>query len=216
MHAVSLSIGIALVALFAGASPTHGVGPEREYLTYTDPQYHFTFQYPSEWTRDDTPKPGSGGETRVVVRDPQSPARSIISIGKVDTVFSKTQFESSPDKDRIVESMIDLAVKQIYQRTAQEMQATKMMVGSKQPMPSIGGIKFYISTAQVIAGDTVVIAGTHIIPFDQPYMVTFMMISPFKISSADQGIINKVFNSFRLLSEPPRPQPKPKLPSTPK
>lgn len=201
-------MGIALVALFASASSSHAVGPEREYLSYTDPQYHFTFQYPSEWTRDDTTKPGTGGETRVVVRDPESTARGIVSIAKVDTVFSKTQFEASPDKDRIVQGMIDLAVKQIYRRTSQEMQATKMMVGNKQPLPSIGGIKFYISTAQVIGGDTVVIAGTHVIPYDQPYMVTFMMISPFKLGSGEQSIINNVFNSFRLLSEPPRARPK--------
>jgi hypothetical protein len=95
-----------------------------------------------------------------------------------------------------------MAVKQIYEQASQGMHATKMLVPNKQVLPSEDGIKFYISSLHVIGDESFIIAGTHLIPFDQPYMISFIMMSPAKLEAAQQSAVNQVFNSFRLVIEP--------------
>jgi hypothetical protein len=75
-----------------------------------------------------------------------------------------------------------------------------MIVASKQVLPSDDGIKFHISTLQTIGADQIVIAGIHLIPFNQSHMISFIMMSPFKVDPARQKVINGVLTSFRVVS----------------
>jgi hypothetical protein len=79
-----------------------------------------------------------------------------------------------------------------------------MIVSEKQVMTSDAGIRFYISTAQIKGNVTMLMAGFHIIPFDKPYMVTFMMITPVdRTAVKDNEDITRSFNSFHVHGEQP-------------
>jgi hypothetical protein len=169
---------------------------------YVDPKYRFVFQYPQDWTLDTQTHPGKGGEMRAAVRDAQSSARAVVSVGQIGKSFSQADLKEPAQRDTAAQGLIELSVKQIYEQASQGMHATKMLVNAKQVLPSDDGIKFYISTLQVVGDESFVIAGTHLVPYDQRYMISFIMMSPLKLEAAQQSAINQIFNSFRLAPAP--------------
>lgn len=202
VRARPLSIILLVLNLVARAGAEDA--PLREYV---DPQYHFAFQYPSDWTLDTRAQPGKGGEMRVTVRDAHSSARAVASIGRIGQSLTKAELEAAPQRETIGQAMIALALKEIYERTSEALHGKKMIVATKQVLPSDDGIKFHISTLHTIGEEPIVIAGMHFIPVGQRYMISFIMMSPFKLDPAQQKTINAVLTSFRVEATPAPPGP---------
>jgi hypothetical protein len=195
-HRTLIRIALSIVA-FGWPVLARGDTPRQEYV---DPQYHFAFQYPSDWTLDTRTQPGKGGEMRVAVRDAQSSARAVASVGQVGRTLTKAQLDAAPERERIVQGLIDMAIKEIYTRASEALHGKQMVVANKQVLPSDDGVMFHVSTLQTIGEDQIVIAGMHLIPFTQSHMISFIMMSPFKVAPAQQQAINAVLKSFRFVT----------------
>jgi hypothetical protein len=137
---------------------------------------------------------------RVAVRDAQSSARAVGSIGQIGKTLTKAELEAAPERERIVQALIEMALKEIYTRASEALHGKQMIVANKQVLPSDHGIMFHISTLQTIGEDQIVIAGMHLIPFGQSHMISFIMMSPFKVEPAKQQAINAVLKSFRFVT----------------
>jgi hypothetical protein len=168
---------LVLVLLVATAGQFRSVAeaPPKEYV---DHQYQFAFQFPADWKIEKNPLVGEAGEVRVITRHPTKPIHVMAMVGDLGKTITKRQFESSPNRDAVVEAMMELSVGQVYKKTSRDIGAQQMFVSEKRVQSSDAGIKFYISTAHIIGDVVMLMAGIHIMPFEKPYMVTFTMIVP--------------------------------------
>ena len=143
------------------------------------------------------------GETRVFIQGPR--AAIIAIVGNIGKTLSKSQYDSNPNSDTIVKAMIDLTVEQVYKKMSKTLNASRMTLLESKVMRSEVGIKFYVSTLQFIDGKPpVAIIGTHLVPFEKPHMIVFLMsIIADKKMKEDQRLYDNIFNSFRLVGEVP-------------
>ncbi len=189
---------------FAKAASPAQPRPEAKIAEYTDNEYGYAFQFPSDWKIEKNPPPGEAGETRAIIRHPAKPMHVMAIVGNIGKTVTKRQFESSLNRDAMVEAMMELSVEQVYKKVSRDIEAERMIVSEKQMQPSDAGIKFYISTAHIKGNTAILVAGTHILPYEKPYMVTFMMITPVnRTATKDNETITRVFNSFHVLGERP-------------
>src|SRR6516165_11888939 len=61
-------------------------------VEYSDNDYDFAFQYPSDWKMKKLPEKGEFGETRVMVQGPHG-AYAMVMVGKT-VIISKDKFDS--------------------------------------------------------------------------------------------------------------------------
>ena len=175
--------------------------PPREYV---DHQYQFAFQFPAGWKIEKNPPPGEAGEFRAIIRHPTKPMQVMATVGHLSKTLTKRQFESSANRDTVVEAMMELSLEQAYKKTSRDIGADRMIVSEKRVLPSDAGIKFYISTAHIKGNLTTLVAGMHIVPFEKPYMVILTMVTPLDpTATEDNETITRVFNSFHVLGERP-------------
>jgi hypothetical protein len=100
--------------------------------------------------------------------------------------------------------LIEWTIDQVYKKSSRDIGAERMMVAEKRAVPSNAGIKLYIATANTTGTGVIGTSGIHIMPFEKPYMVSFLMTTPVgQTSTSDNEIIKNVFDSFHILGEPP-------------
>jgi hypothetical protein len=175
---------------------------------FNDNVYLYGFQYPSDWKMKPPPLKHEGdlGETRIVIQGPRAVLSIVVlQIGKTVT---EADYRSNPNSELMVKAMIDLSVEQ-HKKISKTLNASRMTVHEAKIMPSNKGIRFYITTTHFIDDKPLlVILGTHLIPFEKPYMIMFMMnIMVDKIMEEDQKTYDNIFNSFRLIGETPYANP---------
>ncbi len=175
-------------------------------IEYTDNQYSYAFQYPSDWKIQPTPPPGEGGEVRVVVQSTTKRSQVMAIAGNLGKSLTREQFEGNPNREAMVNAMIDFSVEQMYKKLSRTLGASSIIVSERRPLVSDVGIKFYIATANVITGKgVIVVSGQHIIPFGKDYMVTFVMVTPADPKATGENeTLTSVFNSFHVAGESPR------------
>ncbi len=104
-----------------------------------------------------------------------------------------------------VEALMSQTIEQVYKTVAANIKAVAMIVGERRDISNGVAIKFYISTRDLMPdGRPIIVAGIHSFPFGKDYAVSFIM-SAFQQSTPtkEQETLIAVFNSFRLLGEPP-------------
>jgi hypothetical protein len=200
-----IAVGVYIIVLILGAPywPFASAADDapREYV---DRQYHFAFQYPANWKVEKHFPALEAGEVRLIIRHPSKPMRVAAVIGHLKRGLTKQEFASSPNREAVVEAMIAFTLERVYKTTLQNMGADKMTVSEKRALPSEVGIKYYISTAHINTSVPTLIAGTHMVPFGKPYMVTCMIVTPVdETATQDNETITRVFRSFHLLGERP-------------
>lgn len=125
-------------------------------------------------------------------------------VGDIGKTFTERQFKSNPYRDALTESMIEWTVEQVYKKASRNIGADRMLVSERRVLQSSAGVKFYISTGHTKGNVTMLMAGIHIIPFEKPYVVSFMMTTPVdQTATGDNEALTRVFNSFRVLGEMP-------------
>jgi hypothetical protein len=179
-------------------------GEELKVLEYTDKEYAYSFQYPSDWKLQEAPSGYEIGQARVLLIGP-SGSSVVALIGDVGKSISKDEFISDSNNVEIVGQMMDLAVKQIYQPMAKDLGATKMLVPEKEILTSEVSIQFYISTFNFV--DTTIqntLVGIHAVPFGKDHMISFLGTTV--LNSAEEGekeTVSLILSSFHLLDEKP-------------
>lgn len=173
-------------------------------LTYIDHVYSFSFQFPKNWKMQKVPAAGDAGEVRVYVKHPTNPMYVVALVGLLRNSVDRQQFLRNTQRDMLVATMIEFTVEQVYQKTSKHIGAERMVVADQRPLPSTGGIRFYIATAHFKKGDPIIVAGFYVIPFGKPYMVTLLMFAPAdKTATQDNAEVTRVFNSFHVEGESP-------------
>ena len=186
-------------ATLCGASVGGADAPPLEYF---DHEYEFAFQFPADWKTQKNPPPGDAGEVRAFIKHPTKPMYVMAIVGDVGRSITRRKFEANPNRSAIVNAMIEWTIQGVYKKSSREIGAERMIVSEKRVVPSDGGIKFYISTAHMKGKLLWLVAGIHILPYEKPYLVTFIMVTPVdKTANKDNEIITKVFNSFYVRGE---------------
>jgi hypothetical protein len=207
-------IALVLIVVFAGAITgylllkpgTEGgkTGGKPEILEYTDTKYDYSFQYPSYWEVQEAPPGYDIGEARVLLQGP-SGSSVVALISDLEKSMSKDEFNNNPDNGEIVVQMMDQTIKDVYQKIAGEMGATRMFVAEKEILPSEVSIQFYISTLNLV--DTtaqMAVAGIHAVPFGKKHMISFLASSfPNTEAAEEHQIMSLILSSFHLLDEKP-------------
>ena len=196
-------------AKFIGARCVMSIGdptrPSRQKISeYTDNDNDYAFQFPVDWKMKEVPEAGESGEMRVLLQGPICTVSAAIS--KVKQTFTKKQFEDNPNRDKLVEGMMNLTIEQVYKKTSKEVHATRMVVTQKEMLSSDSGIKFYISTLHFVGKKNIPagVAGIHLYPFNKDYFINFVMVTPLKKEAKEENeTCTKVFNSFHLVGEAP-------------
>lgn len=169
---------------------------------YVDKQYQFAFRYPADWKLVKHFPLQEAGEVRVMLRHPFKPMLVAAMVGHLERNLTKQEFESSPKRETMVAAMIEITLEEVYQKASRDIGAEQMSVSEKQALPSAVGIKFSIATAHRTNNVTTRIAGTHIVPFGKPYIVSFIVVTPVDTTATkDTETMTRVFSSFHLLAE---------------
>ena len=180
------------------------IGGEPRIEEYTDKNFGYSFQYPSDWKLRKSPSGYEIGEARVLLVGP-SGSSVVALIGDVEKSISKDEFNNDPNNGEIVTQMMDQEIKQIYQPAAKDLGATRMLVAEKQILQSETSIQFYISTLNFVDTTTqITMAGIHAVPFGKDHMISFLGTTVLDSTMAEENeTVSLILGSFHLLGERP-------------
>ena len=172
---------------------------------YRDPEYAYSFQYPTLWKLKKLPEGAANDEVRVSLQTPSGDSFMVV-IEKRGQNPSKAEFESDPKRSARVGKLIDETTKEIYRTVARNLGAVETKFGEKTDLSSDAAIKFYVSSLNKMkAGEPVIVAGIHSYPFSKPYSISFIMTAFFNPDAEQENaLMRAVFNSFQLV-EPAEP-----------
>ena len=175
-----------------------------EPMEYQDNQYQFAFSFPQNWKLEKAPPGNEYGDTRVIVSHPTRPIYAMAAVGQLGKTVTKERYDTNPNRNEIVKAMMRITVWEDYNKVSRQIGADRMIVEESWVIPSDVGIEFYISTLQMKGDLPIAVIGLHAVPFEKPYIVSFIMVSPVdKTATADNETTKKVFNPFHLLGEKP-------------
>jgi hypothetical protein len=144
---------------------------------YADSQYRFTFRFPADWQREKVPTPGEAGEVRFAAK---SAARAIFVLAIVTPIgpaITREEFERRSDRDALVEELIRRTVGKVYAKMSRDLSASRLVVDETQRRASDAGIGFSIHTTHTTPEGATTVAGTHVVPFGEPYAITLMVVA---------------------------------------
>lgn len=143
---------------------------------YADAQYRFTFRFPADWQRQAVPTRGEGGEVRLAAK---SGARAFVLaiVTPIGPPITRAEFERRPDRDALVEGLIRRTLDQVYAKMSRDLSASRLVVDETQRRASDAGIKFSIRTTHTTPEGATTVAGTHVVPFGEPYGITLMVVA---------------------------------------
>ena len=171
---------------------------------FYDKDYGYSFQYPVDWPLRNLPEGDANRDIRAVLQGPNGSSLMVIA-EKRGTKIADTGNAAAEERKARVEELMSQTIEQVYKIVAENIRAVAMTVGERRDISNGVAIKFYISTLdQMPDGKPIIVAGIHSFPFGKDYAVSFIM-SAFQegTPAKDQETLIAVFNSFRLLGEPP-------------
>lgn len=171
---------------------------------FYDKDYGYSFQYPVDWPLRNLPEGDANRDIRAVLQGPNGSSLMVIA-EKRGTKIADTGNAAAEERKARVEELMSQTIEQVYKIVAENIRAVAMTVGERRDISNGVAIKFYISTLdQMPDGKPIIVAGIHSFPFGKDYAVSFIM-SAFQegTPAKEQETLIAVFNSFRLLGEPP-------------
>ena len=162
-----------LAVLAASPAPARADASTTE---YADAQYRFTFRFPADWKREVLPTPGEGGEVRFAARSPARPVFVLAIVSSTGSAMTRAEFEGRPDRDALVDELVQRTLGQVYAKMSRDLSASRMVVDGTQRRVSDAGIEFTIHTTHATAEGPTAVAGAHVVPFGQPYLITLMVV----------------------------------------
>lgn len=199
------SIGLKLIVLWTlFILGQNNVLAEQKIVEFTDNEHNYAFQFPSDWKIQKPQVRNEYGEVRVVVQG-SGQGTVMAMVTELGKSISKERFTSDPNRNAVIEQLIDLTIVQVYKKTSRDVKATEMLVSERKIIPFEAGISFYISTAHFFdKGIPMLVAGIHTIPFGEDHMITFMMTTFLDSRRKKENeTLTHIFNSFHLLGEQP-------------
>ena len=171
---------------------------------FYDKDYGYSFQYPAGWRLQNLPEGEANRDIRAMLQGPNGSSFMAIVEKNGTKNVEKDDAAAEAHKAR-VESMMSQTIEQVYKTVAANIKAVEMTVGERRDISNGVAIKFYISTLDKMPnGKPIIVAGIHSFPFGKDYAVSFIMSAYAEgVPANEQETLIAVFNSFRLLGEPP-------------
>ena len=144
---------------------------------YADSQYRFMFRFPADWQREKVPTPGEGGEVRLAAKSATRPIFVLAIVSPIETAITREEFERRPDRDTLVEELIRRTLDQVYGKMSRDLSASRLVVDETKRRASDPGVGFSIHTTHTTPEGATTVAGTHVIPFGEPYVITLLVVA---------------------------------------
>ena len=144
---------------------------------YADAQYRFTFRFPADWQRQAVPTPGEGGEVRLAAKSPTRAIFVLAIVTPIASAIAREDFERRPDRDTLVEELIRRTLDQVYGKMSRDLSASRLVVDETKRRASDPGVGFSIHTTHTTPEGATTVAGTHVIPFGEPYVITLLVVA---------------------------------------
>ena len=144
---------------------------------YADSQYRFMFRFPADWQREKVPTPGEGGEVRLAAKSATRPIFVLAIVSPIETAITREEFERRPDRDTLVEELIRRTLDQVYGKMSRDLSASRLVVDETKRRASDPGVGFSIHTTHTTPEGATIVAGTHVIPFGEPYVITLLVVA---------------------------------------
>lgn len=172
---------------------------------YTDNEYGYAFQFPSDWKILKTPTKDVADVVRVVIRSPKASTLTV-TVGKLGSSLSKWKLINDPDSKSLTNKIIDNTIDSVYEKFSRDSGATRMVIGEKSAFTSEMGLTIFISAVHIVKKAQVEVPvatfGMHCIPFEKDYMIVFIIINPVSLKAEEENEnIKRVLNSFHLIGE---------------
>lgn len=186
------------ISLFSAA-----IAPAQESVKeYWDKEYGYEFSYPAGWTLEEFPEGQANRDMRVLLQGPNGSSFMVV-VEKLPKPFTREEFDASADKRGMVEKLIQQSIADVYTTVSHNLKATEMKVGTTTDLSTDYGIKYYISTLNMMKGGrSIIVAGIHEIPFSQNHRIDFIMTTFWnKAAEKQNDALKTVFNSFHMLAD---------------
>jgi hypothetical protein len=194
---------LALVAWLWISFSIAAIAPAQEPLKeYWDKEYGYEFSYPAGWTLEEFPEGQANRDMRVLLQGPSGSSFMVV-VEKLPKSFTREEFDATPDKHGMVEKLIQQSLADVYTTVSHNLKATEMKVGTVTDLSTEYGIKYYISTLNMMkTGRPIIVAGIHEIPFSQNHRIDFIMTTFWnKAAEKQNDALKTVFNSFHILGD---------------
>ena len=94
----------------------------------------------------------------------------------IGPAITREDFERCPDRDALVEELIQRTLGQVYAKMSRDLSASRLVVDETQRRASNAGIGFSIHTTHTTPEGPTAVGGTHVFPFGEPYAITLMVV----------------------------------------
>jgi len=163
---------------------------------YANAQYRFTFRFPADWQREKVPTPGEGGEVRFVAKSAAKPTFVLAIVSPIGTAITREEFERRPDRDALVEELIRRTLDQVYGKMSRDLSASRLVVDETRRRASDPGIGFSIHTTHTTPEGVTTVAGTHVVPFGAPYVITLLVVA--RVAGATPTEVRRLLDSLQV------------------
>lgn len=172
---------------------------------YTDAEYGYAFQFPSNWKITPSVHKGELGELRVLVKSPDGDVIAV-TVSQIDKSISRELFVKSGKGNEVVNAMVEYVIENVYKKPFEEVNVSRMIVKEKRTFSSDLAIKFLVSSVHFVKTDKgevpMFMAGLHYVPFGKPHLITCMITSTIdpKATSGSE-VFERIFSTFHLSDE---------------
>jgi len=144
---------------------------------YADPRYRFTFRFPADWQRQEVPTAGEGGEVRLAAKSAARAMFVLAIVTPIGPAITREEFERRPDRDALVEELVRRTLGQVYAKMSRDLSASRLVVDETRPRAFDAGIGFSIHTTHTTPEGATTVAGTHVVPFGEPYAISLLVVA---------------------------------------
>ncbi|HZP36126.1 MAG TPA: hypothetical protein VFE48_06485 [Methylomirabilota bacterium] len=191
-----LGAALLLATLVACPAAAAADGATTEYV---DPQYRFGFRYPADWQKEQVPTPGEAGVVRLAAKSATKPLFVLAIVTPIASAITREEFERRPDRDGLVDEMIRQSLQQVYGKMSRDLSASRMVVDASERRAFDAGIGFSIHTTHTTAAGPTTVAGTHVVPFGERYVVTLLVVARGAAASPTEAETRRrLLDSLRL------------------
>ncbi|MGH7399515.1 MAG: hypothetical protein ACRELW_18500 [Candidatus Rokuibacteriota bacterium] len=117
----------------------------------------------------------------------------------IGPAITREEFERRPGRDALVEELIRRTLGQVYAKMLRDLSASRLVVDETQRRASDAGIGFSIHTTHTAPEGATTVAGTHVVPFGEPYVISLMVVE--RVAGAtpvDVETRRRLFDSLRV------------------
>ena len=175
-------------------------GPAR----FTDKEYNYTFQYPSDWKLEKPTATDRTNRTRVQVTGPRF--RFSVDLTHDLPPITKEQVLKMSHRSEITLGLCRITTNNLRKRV-DSIGGQDFKVTDQKTTETDSSLRWYIEAFfKSKKGNGMMSCGVHALPYGKPYIVNLTMVVPFTpFIREDANIVVNIVNSMHFIGEKPLP-----------